>query len=411
MSGGSRGRSAAARATRGPRLHGPGAAGPRDIVQNVRQDEIRQAVLSRDEVVRYLQGSPGQSPDEAQAAIAGYLDELRTTQRYRMYRALQHPLYPILRKIERVQEGVRFVAAATGAGRVIYASNHKSHLDYLIEPIVLDDNGIRPPVIAAGINLFGGALGLIHKYVTGAIPIRRDTKDPAYLVTLKAYVAESLQRHDLFLYPEGGRTYSGEIKPFKTGLLHAALQCRRSDLLIVPTAIAYDLVLEDFILARQRVKRGQRPFGRELAEMVRYAVGYQSRCIVSFGSPIQAGDYDPAGRRDMVRLTRRVREAIGRLYKVVPTALVAAAIRPSVTRPELEDRIDQLIEILRSSGANLDVATGRAAVDAATGPLATRGIIVVEGDRYRVRERAVLRYYSRTIDNLIRHRGGSLLTH
>ena len=57
---------------------------------------------------------------------------------------------------------------------------------------MLDDNGIRPPVIAAGINLFGGPLGLIHRHVTGAIPIRRNTKDPAYLVTLKAYVAELL---------------------------------------------------------------------------------------------------------------------------------------------------------------------------------------------------------------------------
>ena len=58
---------------------------------------------------------------------------------------------------------------------------------------MLDDNGIRPPLIAAGINLFGGPLGLIHRHVTGAIPIRRNTKDPAYLITLKAYVAEMLQ--------------------------------------------------------------------------------------------------------------------------------------------------------------------------------------------------------------------------
>ena len=230
-------------------------------------------------------------------------------------------------------------------------------------------------------------------------------------MTLKAYVTELLQRHDLFLYLEGGRSYSGELKPFKTGLLHAAVQAKRSDLVIIPTAIAYDLVLEDFTLARQRVKRAQRAFRRELAEMVRYAVGYQSRGIVTFGRPIQLGDYDPDARRDMVRLRLRVREAVGRLYKVVPTALVAAAIRPSIVRAELEDRIDQMIEILRSAEANLDVTTGRAAVDAATELLATRGIIVVEGDRYRVRERNVLRYYARTIDHLLKHRGGSGLTH
>jgi len=377
----------------------------------MQQDEITQAVLSHEEVVRYLQGGAGQTADEAQERIQHYLDELRTTQRYRMYRALQHPLYPILRKITRVQEGIEIVKSATRAGRVIYASNHKSHTDYLVEPLVLDDSGVRPPVIAAGINLFGGALGLIHKHVTGAIPIRRETKDPAYLVTLKAYVAEQLQRHDLFFYLEGGRSYSGELKPFKTGLLHAAVQTRRTDLVIVPVAVAYDLVLEDFILAHQRVKRQQRPFRREFAEMVRYAVGYQSRAFVSFGEPIKLSDYDLDVRREMVRLTRRTRESIGHLYKVLPTALVAAAIRPSVTRTELEDRIDQLIEILRSAHANLDVTTGREAVEAATDPLVTRGIIVVEGDRYRIRERGVLRYYARTIDHLLKHRGGSDLTH
>ena len=374
-------------------------------------DEIAQAVLGREEVVRHLQGSESESPLQAQERVYAYLEELRTTQRYRMYRALQHPLYPLLRKIDRQEAQVKIAQAASRRGRVIYASNHKSHTDYLVQPLVLDDNGIRPPVIAAGINLFGGALGLIHKHVTGAIPIRREMKDPAYLATVKAYVAEVLQRHDLFLYLEGGRSYSGELKRFKTGLLHAAAQARRADVVVIPVAIAYDLVLEDFVLARQRVKRQQRPFAREVAEMIRYAVGYQSRAIVSFGEPIRLADYDPDGRRSMVQLNRRLRDAIGRLYTVVPTALVAAAMRPSIRRDELEDQIDRLVEILRAAGARLDVETGREAAEAATEPLATRGIIVVKGNRYRVRERTVLRYYARTIEHLLKDRGRSTLTH
>ena len=375
------------------------------------QDEITQAVLAREEIVRYLEGRGGRTRDQARAAIHGYLDELRTTQRYRMYRALQHPLYPLLRKITRTSEGLDNVRSATRANRVVYASNHRSHADWMVQPLVLDDNGIRPPVIAAGSNLFGGALGLIQKHVTGAIPVRRDTKDPAYLVTLKAYVAELLRRTELLLYLEGGRSYNGALKPFKTGLLHAAAQADRNDMVVVPTAIAYDLVIEDFVLSRQGIKRTQRPFHQELAEMLRYTVGYQSRSIVTFGHPIRFDDYDPDDRRDMVRLKRRVRDEIGRLYKVMPTALVAAAIRPSITRSELEDRIDQLLGILRSAGANLDVETGRQAIDAAAGPLAVRGIIVVEGQRFRVRERVVLRYYARSLDHLLAHRGESALTH
>jgi glycerol-3-phosphate O-acyltransferase len=365
-------------------------------------DDITQAVLAREDVARYLRGGHGTSGPEARERIHGYLDELRTTQRYPIYRALKHPLYPILRKIERIHEHVEIAQKATREGRVIYISNHKSHLDYLVEPLVLDDNGIRPPVIAAGINLFGGPLGLIHRHVTGAIPIRRNTKDPAYLVTLKAYVAEILGRHDLLFYIEGGRSYSGELKAAKTGLLHAALNADRSAAMIVPMAVSYDLVLEDRILAHQGIKRGSRPFSREVAEMVRYAVGYQSRAFVTFGEPIALKDHDPDSRRDVMALAHLTRDTIGRLYKVLPTAIVAAAMRPGITRRELEARAQAVIDTVAAAGGNLSVTSGREAVERAAEPLETRNVVLVErSGRFRVRERTVLRYYARTLNHLL----------
>ena len=368
-------------------------------------DDITQAVLARDEVARYLRGGHGQTELQARERIHAYLDELRTTQRYPIYRALKRPLYPILRKIQRVHEHVEIAQRATRAGRVIYISNHKSHLDYLVEPLVLDDSGIRPPVIAAGINLFGGPLGLIHRHVTGAIPIRRNTKDPAYLVTLKAYVAELLRRHDLLFYIEGGRSYSGELKAPKTGLLHAALLAERDDAVIVPMAVAYDLVLEDRILAHQATKRSQRPFAREFAEMARYAVGYQSRAVVTFGAPISLQGHDPESRRDVMALAHQTRDAIGMLYKVLPTAVLAAALRPSMTRRDLEAKCDELIDTMAAGGANMGVRSGREAVETGAEPLVTRNVIHIErGGRFRIRERTVLRYYARTLQHLIHAR-------
>ena len=364
-------------------------------------DEITEAVLSREEIARYLQGSHGEDGRAARERIEAYLEELHTTQRYSIYRALKHPLYPILRKIERIGENVDMAKAATRSSRVIYASNHRSHTDYLVELLVLDDNGIRPPIIAAGINLFGGPLGLIHRHVTGALPIRRNTKDPAYLITLKAYVAELLRKHDFFFYPEGGRSYSGELKHPKTGLMHAALQAEHPHVVILPTGVAYDLVLEDHSLARQRVKRGQRPFSRELAEMVRYAVGYRSRAFVTFGRPIEVEGIDVSSRRAVLDLTHLVMKAIGRVIKVLPTAVVASVMRPSLTRRELEQRADALIDTLRSCGANMGVGSGEEAVDRAVEPLESRGILALDHGRIRVRERNLLRYYARTLDHLL----------
>ncbi|MEW5981118.1 MAG: 1-acyl-sn-glycerol-3-phosphate acyltransferase [Acidobacteriota bacterium] len=364
-------------------------------------DDMTRAILQREEVVRLLRGSHGGTPADAGARVHAYLDELRTTQRYQFYRALQHPLYPILRKITRNHEHLDKVKRAIQDGRVIYVSNHRSHIDYLVEPLVLDDNGIRPPLIAAGINLFGGPLGLLHRHVTGAIPIRRNTKDPVYLVTLQAYIAELLTRRDLLFYLEGGRSYSGELKPAKTGLFRAALQSGVRDLLVVPTAISYDLVLEDWSLARQGVKRRQRPFTREIAEMMRSAVGYRSRAFVVFGDPIPLSEYDGESRRDLLGLAHRTRDAIGRLFKVLPTALVAAAMRPSSELPDLEDRVAALVDRLRAIGANLGVESAAEAVETGAGLLEQRGIIHLEPGRARVRNRAVLKYYSRSLNHLL----------
>jgi glycerol-3-phosphate O-acyltransferase len=365
------------------------------------QDDITQAVLARDDVARYLQGDRGTADPDARRRIEIYLDELRTTQRYRFYRALQHPLYPILRKVKRIDEGIEHAISATRGGHVVYVSNHKSHLDYLVEGLVLDDNGIRPPLMIAGINLFGGPLGLLHRHVTGAIPIRRNSKDPLYLMTLRAYVAELLKRRDILYYPEGGRSYSGELKSPKTGLLQAALLADRRSLSILPMAIAYDLVLEAGFLPRESSRRRRRPFGQELAEMVRHAVGFQTRAFVTFGPAIPLAGYDPESRRDLVSLAHRIQNEVGRLYKVLPTALVAAAMRPQVTRAELAARIDDLLGRLAGTDVNLGVRSGRQAVDEGARQLIERGVLVSVRQRLRVRDRIVLRYYARTIAHLL----------
>jgi len=326
---------------------------------------------------------------------------LRTTQRYAIYKALKHPLYPILRKVERIAEGAPNALDATGRGRVVYISNHRSHLDYLVEPLSLEDHQVRPPVIAAGINLFGGPLGMIHRHVTGAIPIRRNTKDPAYLVTLKAYVAEVLRRHDLFFYIEGGRSYTGDLKSPKTGLVHAALQAEVKGLLIVPTAVAYDAVLEDRILAHQGVKRRQRPFSRELAEMVGSAVGYHSRAFVTFGTPIDASSLDHHSRRDVLQFAHLVRSRIGELQKITPTSVVAGAMKPSVTGRDLVERVGALIATLDERKANLLERDPARTVEIGVAQLVSRAAIVADDQRYRVRDRMLLRFYARALDYLL----------
>jgi glycerol-3-phosphate O-acyltransferase len=183
--------------------------------------------------------------------------------------------------------------------------------------------------------------------------------------------------------------------------MHAALQAEHSHVSIIPTAVAYDVVLEDHVLARQGVKRVQRAFSRELAEMVRYAVGYKSRAFVTFGKPMSVKGIDPNSRRAVLDLCHEVMERIGRQYKVLPSAVVASSMRPSITMQDLTERSERLIESLRAAGANMGVSSGAEAVASAVEILEARGVVVVADGRVRVRDRNVLRYYGRGLDHLL----------
>ena len=58
-------------------------------------------------------------------------------------------------------------------------------------------------------------------------------------------------------------------------------------------------------------------------------------------------------------LARLVQDTIGRLHKVLPTAVLAAAMRPAIEQRDLEQRADEIVGILRAGGANMGVRSGR----------------------------------------------------
>ncbi len=178
------------------------------------------------------------------------------------------------------------------------------------------------------------------------------------------------------------------------------MQAEVKGLQIIPVAIAYDLVLEDRTLSRQGVKRSQRPFSRELAEMVGSAVGYQTRSFTSFGAPVSVDGYDHHARRDVLDLAQLVRARIAALHKVLPTAIVAAAMRPSSPPHELKARIAELVDGLRARQANLAETDPQEIMERGVELLVDRDAMAIDNGLYRVRDRTLLRYYARSIAHL-----------
>jgi hypothetical protein len=135
--------------------------------------------------------------------------------------------------------------------------------------------------------------------------------------------------------------------------------------------------------------------------MVGSAVGYETRSFTTFGAPIPVEGFDHRSRRDVLELAQLVRGRIARLHKVVPTALVAAAMRPSSAPAELRARIADLVEGLAAQQANLDVVDPQAIMERGVAQLVDREVLAVDGGTYRVRDRILLRYYARSITHLI----------
>jgi hypothetical protein len=135
--------------------------------------------------------------------------------------------------------------------------------------------------------------------------------------------------------------------------------------------------------------------------MVGAAVGYHSRAFVTFGEPIPVADWDPHARRDILRLAKDTLEIIGRLYKVLPTAIVAAATRPSIPQTALLDAVSRHVDTLLGAPANMDATDPRDVVEQGLELLAERGVVALERGVVRVRDRHTLRYYARTIDHLL----------
>ena len=117
--------------------------------------------------------------------------------------------------------------------------SHRSNLDTLVLAAALQEKGLPPAHLFAGINMAFGPMGAIMRRA-GVIFIRRSTADdPVYKYVLREYVGYVLEkRFNLSWSIEGTRSRTGKMLPPRLGLLSYAadayLSGRVDDLLLLP---------------------------------------------------------------------------------------------------------------------------------------------------------------------------------
>lgn len=115
-------------------------------------------------------------------------------------------------------------------GSYVFASNHASYMD---TPAALANIPVQFRFMAKK-GLFSIPFLGWHLARAGHIPVYRD--NPRAAVKTLGLAAEAIQKHgiSLIVFPEGGRTRTGELRDFKDGAAYIAI---RAGVPIVPMAL------------------------------------------------------------------------------------------------------------------------------------------------------------------------------
>jgi glycerol-3-phosphate O-acyltransferase len=221
----------------------------------------------------------------------------------------------------------------------IFLWSHRSNLDNLVLSAAIQEQGLPPAHVFAGINMAFGPMGAILRRA-GVIFIRRSTgDDPLYKYVLREYVGYVLEkRFNLSWSIEGTRSRTGKMLPPRLGLLSYAadayLQGRVDDIMLLPVSITFDQLHEiaeyaDYARGGQKKPEG---FGWLYGFIKAQGARHYGKIYVRFGEPVSLAAFlgppggatatDPAARR--LALQKTAFEVAWRINQSIPVTATAA---------------------------------------------------------------------------------------
>jgi glycerol-3-phosphate O-acyltransferase len=344
------------------------------------------------------------------------------------------------------------LSAVPAGSTVVFLMNHRSNMDYVLVAYLAADRTALSYAVGEWARIW--PLQTLIR-ATGAYFVRRNSRDPLYRRVLERYIQMATGAGvTQAVYPEGGLTRDGRLRPPKLGLLGYMLRTfdpeGERDLVFIPVGINYDRTLEDRTLlldaapapaaAGGAAAPGQRPrhprpgLARALATTLRFvlrqlALAARSRwhrfgyACVTFGGPISMRDYLRRRRLDfrtlgpaeqseqLAAIGAELMAAVGAVVPVVPVALVASVFVECAESAACGTGQLSLLELMAAAWrrmAELEAAGARVyvprrdqeyAIEAGLRMLTLRHLVDEREGLYSAREAELplLRYYANSI--------------
>lgn len=343
----------------------------------------------------------------------------------------------LARSIYRVRLGYsdeEGLAAIGENATVVFLINHRSNMDYILVAYLAAEKAALSYAVGEWARVW--PLQTLVRAM-GAYFVRRNSRDPLYRKVLERYIAMATAGGvTQAVFPEGGLSRDGNLRPPKFGILDYMLRSFDSDgprdIAFIPVGINYDRVFEDRSFLLELRSPSARPgFLRSAARAFRFIArngvllasnrwhrfGY---ACVNFGSPVSLARYirehhvdfralEKAERFEKVEeFARMLMSAIAGVIPVVPVPLVATVFVREPDRSwselELKAEVFALMEDLRRRGAVVYVPRGDQdyAIEVGLRMLTLRHLVSESGGLYRAvaQELPLLSYYANTITHL-----------
>jgi glycerol-3-phosphate O-acyltransferase len=345
-------------------------------------------------------------------------------------RRLSTALYRV--RIGALEEGA--LAEVPEDSSVVFVINHRSNMDYVLVTYLVSERSALSYAVGEWARVW-----MLQSLIRamGGYFVRRDSSNPLYRKVLARYVhMATASGVAQALFPEGGLTRDGALRPPKLGILSYMVagfdpQGPR-DVVFVPVGLNYDRVLEDRIQLAAQSPQGERPrFAFNPLVLSRFLLRsiwlrlrgrwhrYGYACV-GFGRPLSLRDYLrdravdlralSADRRhdEVERLGRRLMRDVGAVVPVLPVSLVATAVlaagQGGLSSLELKGAVYDLMQALARTGAHVHIPRHdqEYAVEVGLRVLLMRRMVLLQDGLYRANpeERALLAYYANAIAHL-----------
>jgi glycerol-3-phosphate O-acyltransferase len=319
---------------------------------------------------------------------------------------------------------------------VVFVINHRSNMDYVLVTYLVSESSALSYAVGEWARVW--MLRWLIRAMGGYF-VRRDSSNPLYRRVLARFVhMATASGVTQAVFPEGGLTRDGKLRPPKLGLLSYMVSgfdpTGARDIVFVPVGLNYDRVLEDRLLTSAvNSADGHRPrfafntlafsawFLKGLWLRVRGRWHRYGYACVSFGRPLSLRAYLaergadlrllPEERRfaEIERLGQRLLREVGHVVPALPVSLVASALLASgdhgLSSLELKGAVYALMGRLKAVGAHVHIPRHdqEYAVDVGLRMLLLRRLLTVEDGVYRPdpKEKALLAFYANAIAHLL----------